>query len=97
MYYASARMAKHFYEIPLFSVTVVLIECKYDIFRQLSLKELNYKVILPGDQIVTPATSEVYYNLQQRLKARQKEQENMQNQIQQLEEDPPTMAIKEED
>jgi hypothetical protein len=56
-------------------------ECKYDIFRQLSLKELNYKVILQGDQIVTPATSEVYYNLQQRLKARQKEQESLQNQI----------------
>ena len=53
----------------LFFVTVVLIECKYEIFRQLSLKDLNYKVILPGDQIVTPATSELYYNLQQRLKA----------------------------
>ena len=52
-----------------FFVTLVFIECKYEIFRQLALKDLNYKIILPGDQIVPPATSEVFYSLQQRLKA----------------------------
>ncbi len=47
---------------------VLFLECKYDIFKQISLNVLNYKVILPGDVVLTPATSEAYEELQRKIK-----------------------------
>jgi hypothetical protein len=49
------------------------LECKYEIFKKLSLEKLNYKIILPGDHIVTPATVGEYNQIQATLKKQQQD------------------------
>jgi len=44
----------------LFIIPVISVECKYEIFKKLALEKLNYRVILPGDIIVTPSNVGLY-------------------------------------
>jgi len=50
------------------SLSQRLLECKYDIFKKLALEKLNYRVILPGDHIVTPTNVGQYNQMQALIK-----------------------------
>jgi hypothetical protein len=50
------------------SLSQRLLECKYDIFKKLALEKLNYRVILPGDHIVTPSNVGQYNQMQALIK-----------------------------
>ena len=74
-------------ESPSLSTLTLCVECRYNLFQQLALKDFNWKVIMQGDHVVLPHNGDQYNALQKRIKKLQSEAQQrwLQQQQEQLE------------